>query len=81
MPILIQNNKRNKLRKYLENYNIETRTNYFPLNKLSLFRNKKFKCPNAEKFSQQVLTLPIHPNLNEHDLNYIINKIKLFFQT
>lgn len=81
VPILVQNNKRNKLRKFLENHNIETRTNYYPLNKLSLFKNKKFKCPNAEKFSQQVLTLPIHPNLNEHDLNYIIDKIKLFFKT
>ena len=79
VPILILNHKRNNLQKFLVKNNIETRTNYYPLNKLSLFKKNRFKCPNAEKFSQQVLTLPIHPDLNDSELKFITNKIKMFF--
>jgi len=36
--------------------------------------------PNSEKASQEVLSLPIYPGLPKKDQNFIIKKIKEFYE-
>lgn len=71
---------RDKLIIYLQNKGIQTKV-YYPkplfhyphIKQLSVWQN----CPNAEKATKQVLSLPLHPSLTEKDLKYIITTIKL----
>ncbi len=76
--------KRNLLKKYLENNNIETKIHYpIPLNKQKAARGlrlsqKQFK--NANHQSLNLLTLPIHQYLNGKQISYIAKKIKNFYK-
>lgn len=80
MPLLIDGKYRNKLKNFLEKNCIETRTNYFPLHKLSLFKKTNYYCPEADKFAKQVLIIPIHPNLELQEVDFVIDKICKFFK-
>ena len=39
------------------------------------YYDKKNKLDITEKFSNQIITLPTHPNLNNSDMDYIIENI------
>ena len=32
-------------------------------------------CPNAHKYSNQLITLPIHPNLTEKDVEKVVDTL------
>ena len=51
------------------NLRVDTSTTY----------NKGY-CIEAEKFFQEVITLPIFPNLSESNQEFIIEKIKKFIK-
>ncbi len=76
--------KRDKLKKYLEKKGIPTMI-YYPLPlhlqpALKYLGYKKGDYPESEKASKQVLSLPIYPELSQKEQNFIINKIKEFYQ-
>ena len=50
---------------------IETGTHYTPVHKMSLYKSKT-KLPVTENIGNKILTLPMHPNLTEKEINYII---------
>lgn len=67
---------RDQLQQKLKENDIASKIYYpLPLNKLKLY-NSEDRCPNAEKFSKEVLSLPIHPSVNEKDLDLILKVIK-----
>lgn len=76
----VLHDKRNGLKEFLAANGIPSMI-YYPL---ALHRQKAFagivgkaeELINAELLSQQVLSLPMHTELDEESLNYIINKIK-----
>ena len=68
---------RELFRKTLSKKGIETGTHYKPIHKMSLFK-KSTKLPNTEKISKQIVTIPIHPNLTENDIEKIITTINKF---
>ena len=37
--------------------------------------------PNTEKISQQVLTLPIYPNMTMEEKNYLVDTVSEFFES
>ena len=82
-PILIT--KRDGLAKYLWKHGVQTGKHYpIPLHlqpSLKELGYKKGEFPKAEKISSQVLTLPIHPQLNDSDISYITAKISSWFKT
>ena len=65
---------RNKLRKLLEEKNIETGTHYKPIHTFTLYK-KNFSLPITEKISNEIVTIPIHPNLKSHQIDKIISTI------
>ena len=79
---IIKTNKRNRLMKYLEGNNIETKIHYpIPLHlqiAAKKLNYKKGSLPNVEKLSKQILSLPIYPEITEKQQNYVINNIKDF---
>jgi len=70
--ILVKN--RNKIRDKLKKVNIETGTHYKPIHKMSYYK-KRHTLPCTEKISNEIITLPTHPNLSDSDVHYIIEKI------
>lgn len=67
---------RDQLQQKLKENGIASKIYYpIPLNKLRLYNSNK-KCPNAERFSKEVLSLPIHPSVDEKDLDLILKVIK-----
>ena len=71
--------KRDLLRKFLKEKNIETRPHFYPAHLLPPY-NKGEKFKNAEEISDRGITLPSFPSLKREELNYIVRSIISFFR-
>ena len=75
---------RDKLKKYLKGKNVPTAIHYpAPLHLQPVFKYLKRKggdLPESEKISQEVLSLPIYPELSLNEQKLIIKSIKKFFK-
>lgn len=76
-PIKVMNNRRDKLLRYLDDNNIECGIHYYPNHLLSYY--KPGFLPVTEKIYNQLLTLPLHPDLTNAQQNKIISSIKKFY--
>ena len=77
--MLIKDLKRKEqLRKDLLNAGIQTGHHYLPGYKLSYYKSNKNNFPSADSISEKIITLPLHPDLKQQQLDQIINKIKFF---
>lgn len=74
---------RDKLKQYLEEEGVKTKIYYpIPLHLQEVYRKlgyHKGDFPVAEKACQEVLSLPIYPELKEKEIHYIVDKINKFF--
>ena len=81
---VIKTNKRNTLMKYLISKKIYCQIHYpYSLNKLAAFRSAYSRhkgLKNSELWSNQCLSLPMHPNLKISEVIRVINEIKNFFK-
>jgi perosamine synthetase len=72
--------KRNKVIEKLRSKNIEAAVYYeSPLHLLPLYREQattKRPLPETEKACRQVFSLPVHPRLDDGDLEYIVETVK-----
>jgi len=70
---------RDELIKKLHRNGIGTSVQYYPLHLMSYFRkkykNKRKQFPNANLLKDQVLCLPIFPQMTDKQLNYVISKL------
>ena len=69
-------NRESFRRKLLEK-GIETGTHYKPIHQLSLYK-KSVKLPITEKIANEIVTIPIHPNLTGSQIDYIVKTINRF---
>ncbi len=82
LQINFKNTKIDKktLFKKLFNNKINLQVHYIPIHLQPYYKNKygfsKGEFPNAEKFYEQEISLPIYPKLNRNDQTYIISIIK-----
>ncbi len=83
-PIRVSSNYRDKLIKYLEKSNIGTVVNYRSLNNYSILMKKSgydaesFK--NASEIGDEVLSLPMYPQIRNEEIDFIVNAISNFFK-
>ena len=76
-PVRITNGKRDLVIETLKKHQIETGIHYKPNHLLSLYRdNIKNNLPVTEKLYSEILSLPLHPNLETKDIIKISNLIK-----
>ena len=64
-------------RKKLLEKGIETGAHYKPIHQMSLYK-KSVKLPITEKISKEIVTIPIHPNLANSQIDYIVKTINRF---
>lgn len=72
--ILVKN--RNKFRKEMSEYGIETGTHYKPIHTFSFYKSK-VKLKITENVGKSIVTIPCHPSLKENDIDRIIKIINL----
>jgi aminotransferase EvaB len=75
--------KRDQLKKFLEQSNIETKIHYpIPLHKQKAFTKifGRKKMNNSDYQADRLLTIPVHQFLSKNQLKYIILKIKKFYK-
>ena len=66
---------RDKLIAYLLKHGIPTGLHYKPNHLLSFFKTD-FTLKNTEKIYSKIITLPLHPDLEDSDIHFISKKIK-----
>jgi len=73
--------KRDQLIKQMLKKQIQLGTHYLPGYKLKYYKKDKKFFPNAEKIFDKVITLPLHPDLNFSNINFVINNLKKELET
>ena len=82
--IQVKNGKRDELKAYLSENDIPAMV-YYPLSLpeqpvfMRCMKDNKVCTESARALSQSVLSLPMHTEMEEEQLAYIVNKIKAFF--
>ncbi len=81
--IKVRNNKREELAQYLNNNGISTGLHYpIPLHLQPCFAElgyKKGDFPETEELAESCLSLPMFPELNDEQINFICKEIKTYF--
>jgi len=71
---ILRTEKRDELYEYLKENNVETQKNEYP------FSPEYPKLPLAAKYEAETLRLPIQPEHADQEIDFVIRKIKDFFQ-
>ena len=70
-------NNRKKFREKLSDVGIETGTHYKPIHLMKMYK-KSISLPMTERIGKQIVTIPIHPNLKNSEIEKIINSVNKF---
>jgi dTDP-4-amino-4,6-dideoxygalactose transaminase len=73
----IQTKNRDELAKYLRDNGIYTTFRYYPLHWVKYFNSNK-KLLGTEYAANHTLCIPLHQNLSDEDVNWVIKKIQLW---
>ena len=76
--IRLNNDKRDTLAKFLYEKGIYTTLRYQPLHLIPIYGSTHVRLQNSEILNESGLNIPLHPNLSEKDVDYIISSIKEF---
>jgi len=76
---------RDSLQEHLKKKRIFSKVYFEPIHLTKLYRNKfgtkPGTLPVTEKIAEQVLTLPLYPNMTTEEKNYLIDSITEFFES
>ncbi len=73
--IKVKNGLRDGLMQYLKDIDIETGINYRPNHLHDFFKGKSISLPITEKIYQEMLTIPLHCNLSDDDVDTVIRGV------
>jgi dTDP-4-amino-4,6-dideoxygalactose transaminase len=77
--LVVRVQDRQGLKSYLDSKGIQTQVHYaLPMNKMAMFDTEQ-QMPGAEKFCENVLSLPIHPYLKKSEVIYICKCIGEYY--
>ncbi|MEQ9287544.1 MAG: DegT/DnrJ/EryC1/StrS aminotransferase family protein [Cyclobacteriaceae bacterium] len=79
--VLVDNEgQRDKLRKYLAGFGIETRPVFYPIHTMPIYEKEDVKLPVSENLSLKGITLPSFPDLSKDQMDYIVKNIHNFLK-
>ena len=70
----IQVKNREKFMKKMKENGIETGIHYMPIHKMTYYKSS-LKLPVTEKTSENIVSIPIYPDLSESDVDFIIESV------
>ncbi len=68
---------RSKFIKKLKNIGIETGVHYKPIHQMSYYKQRS-KLPLTERIGKEIVSIPIHPNITNDDVEFIVKSINKF---
>ena len=71
---------KNNFFKFMKKNNIICQYHYIPIYKFAMYKPKKERYKNSEKYFNNTVSLPIFSNLKKKDQKYIVKKIVEFIQ-
>lgn len=74
----IRSDRRNQLILHLKSQGIATGCHYTPLSIQPLFRKYSTGCPYIEAEHNRFVTLPLHADLSDEEVDYVINALRTF---
>lgn len=78
---VVRSPQRDFLKKYLEEQGVEVFVHWpFPLHRQKNLNLTCWNLPMTEKISSEVLSLPVVPEISDSDQEYVIDKVREFFQ-
>ena len=80
-PVLVQNHLRDGLVKWLNEQQIQTGIQYKPNHLLTFYGGGKESLPITENIYGKIVTLPLHPDLDEEDVRIICHSINKYFKS
>lgn len=81
-PVRVKDGTRNRFYEYLWDFGIRAQVNYVPAYFHPIFQENGYRkglCPISEEFYKEEISLPIHPNLTQKNLNKIVKVTKRYF--
>jgi len=72
-------NRDHLIRLLYEKFNIKCAVQYYPLNRYDLFKKNglhKSRCPNTDKFFDNMISFPFHVWMSDKQFQYLINSTK-----
>ena len=66
--------------KYLIDKGIEVSTHYRPINTVHHMAKYVSEVPVAERIGSEIIKIPIHTNLSDEDVTYVVRSINAFRQ-
>lgn len=78
---LVRVGRRDEFIRYMKRHNIATGVHYIPLPMHPFFRQFASAIPIAEKIWKEFVTLPLHADLTDEEVNYVITHIHRFERT
>jgi dTDP-4-amino-4,6-dideoxygalactose transaminase len=75
-PIIIEDGRRNLVRRTLADYQIESGIHYKPNHLLSFYGGGRTRLPVAESLYEKLLTLPLHPDLGYEQQDTVVNVVR-----
>lgn len=79
-PIRVKEGKRDALRVHLEEQGIQTGIHYKPNHLLSFYHKPGEKLPVTETVYSEILSLPLHPEITEEQIDHIIKVVNRYLQ-
>lgn len=73
--------RRDELIIFLKSKGIATGCHYTPLTSQPLFKKYKNNCNTSEKIMNKTITLPLHLDLSDREIDYIVAQLKKFEKT
>ncbi|MFC2151949.1 DegT/DnrJ/EryC1/StrS family aminotransferase [Bacteroidota bacterium] len=74
----VRTEKRDELMIFLKSKGIATGCHYTPLTQQPLFKSFAKDCDYIEREADKFITLPLHADLTNEEVNYVIEHLKLF---
>lgn len=76
--IRVKYDKRNALKDFLMEHDIESGISYIPCHTFSLFAQEGIALPVTDQIYKEILCLPIHPELKDEEIKEVSNRIREF---
>ena len=76
--IRVKNNKREDLKRYLMDYDIESGISYIPCHHFSYYKDSQY-LPNTDQIFNEILCIPMHYALSDDDVLLVSDCIKNFY--
>lgn len=74
-PVRILDGRKPEIARKLEEAGIPTGYHYKPNHLLTLFGGGSERLPNSEQLGEELLTIPLHPALNDEDIEFICGSL------